>query len=309
MTSVVVTICTARRPRELKRLLLALRAAEAPALKAVVVVENDPMLEGKAVCEALSDSYPCQLICVVERARGFSAARNRSVAEALTLRPDFLASIDDDEWPESAWLRELLRIQSQEDADIVGGPVVPVPAAAIPHWGLLARYYGLVRDLPDGGACSLYGAGNFLARRACFERLPGPFDAAFDEVGGEDLHFFRRLDALGMRTRWAAKAIVFEETPSERLTAEWLLQRQRRRGFVNVFVQQRLEPNFLAESYRFGRSVATLIHAGVRRLASRGTGQPQELLAEMRWNYASGRLHAHGQLLRKLRTRGNGTPS
>lgn len=305
MTAVVVTICTARRPRELKRLLVALRAAEASALRAVVVVENDPGLEGKAVCEALRDGYPCQLVCVVEDARGFSAARNRAVAEAIRFAPDFVASLDDDEWPDAAWLGELVRVQKQEDADIVGGPVVPVPAAAIPHWDQLAPYYGLTREVPDGGDCTLYGAGNFLARRTCFERFPGPFDAAFDGIGGEDLHFFQRLEGLGARTRWAANAIVFEETPSERLSPAWLLQRQHRRGFVNVLVAQRLRPDLLAEGRRLGRSVGALIDAGARRLASRGAGQPGEYLADLRWHYASGRLHAHLQRLRGSGSRGS----
>lgn len=298
MTAVVVTICTARRPRELKRLLAALGAADASAFRAVVVVENDPGLEGKAVCDALAPGYPCPLICVVEPARGFSAARNRAVAEAIRLAPDFVASLDDDEWPDAAWLEELVRVQRQQDADIVGGPVVPVPDAAIPHWEELAPYYGLTRAVADGGECTLYGAGNFLARRACFERFPGPFDAAFDGIGGEDLHFFQRLERLGARTRWAAKAVVYEETPSERLSPVWLLRRQHRRGFVNVLVAQHLQPNLLAEGRRLGRSVGALIDAGARRLASRGAGQPGEYLADLRWQYASGRLHAHLERLR-----------
>lgn len=302
--SVVVMICTARRPAQLRRLLEGLGGITNPSLSGVVVVDNDSGLEGKAVCNAMADTYPHPLISVVESVRGFSSARNRAVAEALKLGPEFLAFLDDDEWPDPAWLEELLRIQRAEDADVIGGPVIPIPAAATPHWDDVAEYYGLITNLPDGAACSLYGAGNFMARRSCFERFAAPFDTAFNEIGGEDLHFFRRLERLGLRVRWSAKAVAFEDTPLERLAPEWLVARQHRRGFVNVLVQQRLDPGPLREAGRFSRSLLILAHAAGQRLVPQDTGSLKALLVTMRWKYAMGRLDAHRWQLKRFKGQG-----
>jgi hypothetical protein len=293
MTSVVVTVCTCRRPHGLQRLLAELRDIDAASPFSVVVVENDAGTEGLSICQAMTRDYPWPLTCVVEPEPGICHARNRAVAEALNQQPDFIAILDDDEWPCRSWLRELTRVQSETGADIIGGPVVPVPADASEHWWLLARHYGLMRDLPDGTACMLYGAGNFLARRSCFELLARPFDPAFNETGGEDLHFFLRLERLGVQMRWAANAIAYESVPPQRLTRKWLLARQVRRGFLNVRIQRMLDPSRPAEGVRLARSFGVLLRAGLRRLTAAAHAEPAGLLAELDWQYALGRVRGH----------------
>lgn len=292
--SVVLAICTMRRPAGLRRLLEAVRETAVPELVAVVVVDNDRGLEGKAQCDAIAGAFPCRLICVHEQAPGISSARNRAVAEARALRPDFIAMLDDDEWPDRDWLQQFLRVQRATGADIVGGPVVPIPASAVPHWDTLASHYGLLRDLADGAECTLFGAGNFIARRECFEAIDGPFDRAFDRVGGEDLHFFWQLERLGWKTRWAAHARVSEETPASRLSMDWLMRRQQRRGFINVRVQRRIDPSLGAEARRVARSLGVVSRAAWRRCVAAGRPEPKGLLAKMYWRYALGRLRGHG---------------
>lgn len=293
MTSVVVAVCTCRRPHGLERLLAELRYIDAPSPFSVVVVENDAGTEGLSICRAMTRDYPWPLTCVVEPKPGISHARNRAVAEALDQQPDFIAVLDDDEWPCRSWLRELTRVQSETGADIIGGPVVPVPAEVSEHWPLLARHYGLMRDLPDGAACVLYGAGNFVARRSCFELLVRPFDPTLNEAGGEDLHFFRRLERLGVQMRWAANAIAYESVPPQRLTRKWLLARQVRRGFLNVRIQRMLDPSGPAEGVRLARSFGVLMRASLRRLTAAARAEPAGLLAELDWQYALGRVRGH----------------
>jgi succinoglycan biosynthesis protein ExoM len=293
MARIVVAICTARRPEGLRRLLLSLRDVEDPAPTAVVVVDNDARRDGLTVCNAFRGDLPWPLTSVSEPRPGISKARNRAVRAALDHEPEFIAMLDDDEWPTPGWLRALMRIQRETGADVVGGPVVPVPVEPVDHWDVLAVHYGLLRDLPDGAPCTLYGAGNFLARRRCFEAVEGPFDPAFDRIGGEDMHFLERLRRLGHSMRWAAEAIVYEETPRERLSEDWLLMRQRRRGYIAVSVQRRLDPSPLAESSRMARSLAVLACAAIRRRREGLGARSDALLAEMYWNYALGRMRAH----------------
>ncbi len=48
---------------------------------------------------------------IEEEARGIAEVRNRLVAEALESGAQFIAMIDDDEWPEENWIDELLHAQ------------------------------------------------------------------------------------------------------------------------------------------------------------------------------------------------------
>ena len=58
--SVVLAICTMRRPAGLRRLLEAVRETAVPELVAVVVVDNDRGLEGNAKCYAIAGGCPCR---------------------------------------------------------------------------------------------------------------------------------------------------------------------------------------------------------------------------------------------------------
>ena len=122
---VTIAICTCRRPAGLARLLNALRQVDADDAVSIIVVENDERREGAQVCQQLAHGYRWPLRCAIEPRPGISYARNLAVAESLRHMPDAIAMLDDDEWPERQWLRELLRIQRATDADVVGGPVVP----------------------------------------------------------------------------------------------------------------------------------------------------------------------------------------
>lgn len=289
---IVLAICTAGRPEGLRRLLETLCGAAPEGLDAVVVVDNDPRRDGLGVCDEIAAVCPWPLAPFFEPVRGVSSARNRAVREALALGADAIAMIDDDEWPSPAWLGELVRVRRETGAQVVGGPVVPVPSKAVPNWDRIVPHHGILRDLPDGASCLLYGAGNFMADRRCFEG-GDPFDPAFDRIGGEDLHFFLRLARQGASMRWAAKAVVYEDTPDERLTEEWLLARQMRRGIVNIRVQRRLDATWGAEALRLARSGAALARAGIWRLAAAGRGASAQLEARIHWAYALGRIEGH----------------
>jgi glycosyltransferase involved in cell wall biosynthesis len=73
----------------------------------VVVIDNDAAGEGIAICRQRADDYPWPMVFGHEPRRGISFARNRAVAMALARAPDFIAMLDDDEWPDRAWLKAL----------------------------------------------------------------------------------------------------------------------------------------------------------------------------------------------------------
>lgn len=259
MSKVVLCVCTCRRPDGLKRLLHAVADLDFTGELAVVLVENDAAQEGLAVCHGLlEERYRWPLTCVIEEQPGIPFARNHAVRVALEQNPDFIAMLDDDEWPSRQWLDKLLRVQAKTDADVVGGPQVPVLPPDTSLCAGLTQYYGCDQRLSDGASCVLYSSGNFLARSNCFKALmPTPFDPTFTS-GAEDVVFFRRLAERGYRMHWSATGMVYEEVPPDRASIGWLKRRQVRTGNANVIVQRMFAPGLDHEAVRLAKTAGLL---------------------------------------------------
>lgn len=298
---IVLGICTYRRPRELQKLLDALPHLEGIDTLDVVVADNDAGGEGMQVCHSLPDSYPFNVTAMSVTTSGISAVRNAVAAKALSFEPDMMVFLDDDEWPEPQWLKELLKVQSQFEADLVGGPTRPVFPDHAPPALIDNPYYGADLKLADGAACQLQAGGNFLVRASVMQRYaPSFFDEAFSHSGSEDLAFFTRLAADGYSMRWAANAVVHEPVPESRLTPDWLKQRVINIHNSRVRVMQNLQPTLPAAMIRIVKtcvlaaaagvmSVGGLLHPGLRHEAQ-----------QLRWKL-KGKLTAH---LGRITTRG-----
>ncbi len=103
--NIAACICSCNRTELIERLLNSLRAIDLggrnPRDVTIIVVDNNPTGESRAVGESASDSLPVALHLVKEPKRGISFARNRAVSEAPNHGADFLACIDDDDLPQS----------------------------------------------------------------------------------------------------------------------------------------------------------------------------------------------------------------
>ena len=81
-------------------------------------------MQGFDLCARLAPSYRWPLRAVIERERGIAQVRNRLVAEALKGDAQFIAMIDDDEWPEPGWITEFLKVQRATGADVLQGSIL-----------------------------------------------------------------------------------------------------------------------------------------------------------------------------------------
>jgi glycosyltransferase involved in cell wall biosynthesis len=127
--SVALCIPTFRRPQGLRKLLTHVGQLAYGGRLLVIVVDNDAGEEaGAHVAERMSQDYPFPLAVVVEPRRGQSYAYNRGFRCACRAMPapDYVAVLDDDEYPDRAWLTEMVAAALALHADIVGGPVLPV---------------------------------------------------------------------------------------------------------------------------------------------------------------------------------------
>jgi len=125
MVDLVVAIPTFRRPRSLARLLEALEKLETEARVTVVVADNDAVRhEGYDLCLKFR-GYRWPLEAVIAPERGIAQVRNVLVERALAHRnAQFVAMLDDDEWPSTQWLDQFLRVQRETCADALQGSIL-----------------------------------------------------------------------------------------------------------------------------------------------------------------------------------------
>ena len=239
--SIIICVPTYRRPAGLRNLLEDIAKLVYDGDLSVIVVDNDQQrCEGRRIVENMSSGFPRPIICEVEGNRGHTFAYNRAFAMACRSipKPDYVAVLDDDEFPDDRWLAHMVETAILYEADIVGGPVFPVYEKE-GHWlagtGLL-----LPPAWPSGVVPMIYGAGSMLVRTSVLEQyLPEPFPNEYAFTGGSDLDFFRRCRSDGWRFAWAGDAQVFETTPAARLSVLWLLRRAFRVGNVLTRVERK----------------------------------------------------------------------
>jgi glycosyltransferase involved in cell wall biosynthesis len=238
---VTVTIPTFRRPKGLERLLLAIAKLETHAKVRVLVADNDAeRREGIHVVEQFqSAAYRWPIESFVVEERGIAQARNALLERALRDKLDYLAMLDDDEWPEPCWLNGFLRAAHETGADALQGAVVPEFEIAPGRWAKHCYNFAPLRAV-TGFITMIHGAGNVLLLRSVFAMLAPPwFDPRFALSGGEDKDFFTRLRIAGAHFAWADSAVVHTRMPASRSNARWAIKRAFRVGNsdMRVFIK------------------------------------------------------------------------
>ena len=225
---VAICIGTFRRPELLRNLLRAISQLQfrkmPPPVIEVIVVDNDVSRSAQPTCKLAN--YPWTIRYVCEPCRGIARVRNCAIAEAEGAM--FLAFIDDDEAPAPEWLDELLWAQSQYQADVVSGAVLPEFLSEVPVWIKKGGFFNRP-VLPTGDTVDLCSTNNVLIRRDTLRSVPG-FDEKFNLTGGEDTHYFLRLRRLGFRMVASQEAIVYESISEGRANIAWILRRAYQSG-------------------------------------------------------------------------------
>jgi glycosyltransferase involved in cell wall biosynthesis len=199
----------------------------------LLVVDNDRDMSGQSVVEDCRQESGVRIAYHVEPERNIALARNKAVTNACG---EFIAFIDDDEYPDEDWLSELHKTACEVSADAVLGPVISDFATAPPGWvvncGLLERpthRTGTIMAWCDTRT------GNVLIRRSVFAHNRNLFRAEFRH--SEDLDLFKRLTEQGYMIVWCNEARVFEVQGTQRFKVGYFIKRALLRGNVSLRLQ------------------------------------------------------------------------
>lgn len=232
-----VCVCTYKRPPFLKRLLQKLADQEADGLftYSIVVVDNDCLRSAEALVSEFAAASTKRVTYCVEPRQNICLARNKAIENATG---DFIAFIDDDEFPAKHWLLSLFQAADRDGVEGVLGPVKSYFDEQPPKWVIKGKFYerpthptGCVINWSEGRT------GNVLLKKQLFEAGEPPFNPEFHRGGDTD--FFRRMVEKGYVFLWCNEAVVYEVVPPVRWTRTFMLKRALLRG--NITLQN---PNF-----------------------------------------------------------------
>lgn len=259
---IAVVVPTFRRPDHLRVTLASLADQARRAGAAIVVVDNDgERREGAAVARGLLESGEIGGLLVLARERGNCSAYNAGFAQALAAFPDlrYCLAIDDDERAGEGWIDALVAAAERFDADVVGGPQVPVVEAG-GDARLAAHPVFQPPYARSGPAPILFSSGNVLIRRHVLERMGDPvLDTRFNFIGGGDADFYRRCRRQGFRFAWCAEAVAYETVPARRTEFSWIHARSLRNGAISALIEHRDRPGLAGRLQTLAKSAALLL--------------------------------------------------
>src|SRR5437588_1469690 len=232
-----VCICTYKRPQFLNRLLEELSCQITSELftYSLVIVDNDSLRSAEAVVSEFTAVSALAMKYCVESRQNIALARNKAIENA---HGDFIAFIDDDEFPTKCWLLSLFKALNEHKADGVLGPVKPYFEVQPPAWVVKGKFYerptyptGFVINWKKGRT------GNVRLKRSVLTGHAQLFRPEFRT--GEDQDFFRRLIQKGHTFIWCNEAEAYEVVPPARWNRTFILRRALLGGTVS-----RLHPTF-----------------------------------------------------------------
>jgi len=221
---VSVCVCTYRRNELLEHLIrkLWLLQNNGHFDMSIVVVDNDATAGARETVVKLQADSTIPLVYDVEPDKCIAAARNRAVRLA---RGNYIAFIDDDEFPPQHWLMTMYRAIQVFDSDGALGPVYPFFRNMPPEWLLSS---GLCeRPVIRTGTWLHWEqtrTGNVLLKREVFDQHKLWFDIKY-RTSGSDKEYFREAMALGYRFVAVEEAPVYETVPPVRQTRQYYITR------------------------------------------------------------------------------------
>ena len=232
--NIAIAVCTFRRPLMLLRCLEEMTKLQVPPGCRIhlVVVDNAPEQSAKDTVQRIQETSVHQITYLHAQRRGIPCARNKALEFVLPRDFDFLAFIDDDEYPKSDWLIQMIGCAERfHEPVVVHGNVIPECPEGAP--GYLLPFFRGRTGKPTGTSLGTCATDNVLVPVEPLRLHQLLFDESRPLAGGTDTDFFCRAAEKGLKIISCAEAVVYETVPLERISVRWLAKRKFRVG-INV---------------------------------------------------------------------------
>lgn len=233
-TRLVIGVCTRERPQMLAQCLKSLAAQETCIKNFIVVADNNSSPAMQAETARLVGMYD-NAIRIAVPTQGIATARNAILDMAVCLEAEAVAFIDDDEWAEPSWVRDLWLVTQSYDCDVVYAPVRLHYEPVAVSWtdGRREKKYP---PLHEGCRTEHASTCNVLIARSIWGNRDGDlglrFDTDYDLTGGEDSAFFSVVHRRGKKMIWSNMPIVHETVPASRQRFRYFFTQRVQRGMA-----------------------------------------------------------------------------
>ena len=239
----IISVCIATYKREylLEKLLDSLLIQNLPfniSLE-IIVVDNNSEGTAKKVLEKFTNSEKIKLKYYLQPKKNISITRNIGLGNATG---DYICFIDDDETADGYWIKNFSQTLTHYNADGAFGNVIPVYSTDVPEEFQQKKYY--FAEIGDTGeAAKIFFTTNAILKADFLKKRNISFEPSYGLTGGEDVHFFERLEKAGAKFIYCKEAITYEYIPPSRANFKYLFNRHLRGG--QSFVRRELEFNNL----------------------------------------------------------------
>jgi len=263
-----VALCTHNHADRLERTLADLVALNAPRESWELLVIDNGCRDGTTELLARNIWPSGWMVRVVrEEKLGLSNARNRAISEA---HGKYVIFMDDDETADPDWLCAYERLIMDEQPDAFGGSIRVLFEDMRPPWltdellGFLGELNRAEQIIPLTDPHTFFHGGNFGIRKSVCDRIGG-FNTMLgrkgtDNTGGEEVDFYRRLLAAGLKVWWTPDAIIHHRIQMAKLNRSYFLDLHYRQGRIEA-IRRRGQGSRIPPAYIYGqllRAIATV---------------------------------------------------
>ena len=222
-------VCTYNRCVHLPMVLEAMANQDTDVNYEILVIDNNSSDDTEEAVSAFSRTSRIPVRYVFEKEQGIIYARNRAIEESLD--SEFLLFVDDDEKPNTEFVRNAYYALKNENAECVGGKINVVLPIDKPRW-FSDDLYGFLGVLDHGDSpfwiedkSTPVWSGNIGYRTEIFRANPDlRFDRRYNRAGqgiggGSDAIMFWRLLDRDTRIRYVPDMVI------EHYVEEWKITR------------------------------------------------------------------------------------
>ncbi len=235
VTFVCLACCTCKRPKMLKKTLDSISNLKIPDNLRVelVITDNDEYESAKEVVEEMQPKLKIPVYYIIQKKRGISNARNKTLEEIIRLNASHVLFFDDDELLDENCLIEHINLyKTNAKALISSGPTITVFLDKLPSFITKHMVFKQKSSKKTGQERQDCACGNVFFPVSLIKDFNLRFADEYVFMGGEDGDFFKKASKLGFTIVWNNDAIIYEMVSKSKGNLKWIFKKCYYNGYA-----------------------------------------------------------------------------